>query len=79
MVFENQIIEPPIVCLANPNVDNWIKKHKIDNNKWKIADVDNYMSGNKFFKEVMDNSEFKQFVSKYKQRKDLIDDRVSKY
>ena len=77
VVFENQIIEPPIICLANPNVDNWIKRHKINNKNWKIADVDNYMQGNKFFNQILENSEFKVFVDKYKNRKDLYEDRVS--
>ena len=77
VVFENQIIEPPIISLTSPNVDEWIKRHKINNNEWKISDIDNYMRGNKFFNKIMDQSEFKIFADKYRDRKDFFEDRVN--
>lgn len=78
VIFENQLKEPPIISMTNPNFDEWIKKHKINHNNWRITDIDNYMRGNPFFNRVMDSEAFKDFVDKVKSRKDFYDDfRVS--
>lgn len=45
VIFENQLQEPPIISLANPNVGEWIKRHRINHSNWRISDVDNYMKG----------------------------------
>uniref|UniRef100_A0A7S3JLR9 Uncharacterized protein n=1 Tax=Euplotes harpa TaxID=151035 RepID=A0A7S3JLR9_9SPIT len=68
VIFENELQEPPSISLTNPNVEMWIKRHKINHKNWKIADVDNYMNGNKFFKNIMDSIEFTRFVDKYKDK-----------
>ena len=45
VIFENQLKEPPVIALTNPNIETWIMKHKINHNHWRITDIDNYMKG----------------------------------
>jgi len=49
VVFENQLKEPPVIALTNPNLETWIKKHKINHSNWKVTDIDNYMSGKNIY------------------------------
>lgn len=66
VIFENQLKEPPIISLTDPNIDRWLRHHKIDHNKWRISDIDNYMKGNPFFYKITDQEEFKKFVDRVK-------------
>jgi len=45
VIFENQLKEPPAIALTNPNIETWVKNHKINHDEWKITDIDNYMRG----------------------------------
>lgn len=66
VIFENQLIQPPIVSLSRPDMDKWIKHHKIDNSLWKISDIDNYMRGNPFFSKLKDQAEYQKFIDRVK-------------
>ena len=66
VIFENQLKEPPVISLTNPNPDKWIMNHKIDHSLWRVTDIDNYMKGNPFFNQIMDNAEFKKFLERSK-------------
>lgn len=45
VIFENQLQEPSLITLTNPNIENWVRKHKINHDNWRISDIDNYMKG----------------------------------
>lgn len=68
VILENQLQEPPVIALTDPNIEKWVKRHKINHNNWKITDVDNYMKGNPFFKKMLDASDFKKFVADIKEK-----------
>ena len=50
-VFENELIPPHHTYLINHDFENWLSNHTLDQSKWKLVDVDNFMRGNSFFKE----------------------------
>ncbi|CAI2368563.1 unnamed protein product [Moneuplotes crassus] len=83
VVFENELHGPPSISLSYPNIESWVKRHKIDHKNWKITDIDNYMKGNPFFKKVGDSSDFDNFVIKIKEEhtpeKDDYRNLISKY
>jgi hypothetical protein len=51
-VFENELISPPPAYLASQNFEEWLARHYIDPNGWKLVDIDGFMGGNSFFKET---------------------------
>jgi hypothetical protein len=51
-VFENQLISPHSTFLVKHDFEEWLARHEVDPNGWKLVDVDNFMKGNSFFKEI---------------------------
>ena len=48
-VFENEIEAPHHTALMNFNFENYLKKHKLNLEDWRLVDIDNFMKGNSFF------------------------------
>lgn len=49
LIFENELKSPNNLFLLTNNFENWVAKHEIDMNNWKLVDIDNFMKGNSFF------------------------------
>ena len=48
-IFECDMKAPPQMSFIDHNYMDVIKAYRINPNKWKIVDIDNFMQGNSYF------------------------------
>jgi hypothetical protein len=60
-VFENELIPPHHSYFIEHSFDEWLRRHSLDHNNWKLVDVDNFMKGNSYFKDTQSFKEMKEY------------------
>lgn len=51
------------MALVDNTYSEYLMKHRLNLKNWRIADVDNYMNGNPFFSDYMDENEWEKSVA----------------
>jgi hypothetical protein len=59
-VFENELIPPHHSYFIEHSFDEWLGKHTLNHNNWKLVDIDNFMKGNTYFKDTQSFKEIKE-------------------
>ena len=68
IMLENDLHNPPLISLADLSLEEWVDDHQLKDHSWKVADVDNFMGGNPFFKQMLDMSKYKTRISDLKKK-----------
>lgn len=55
-IFECELKAPPQLSLIDHTYNQYIDAYRMNFKNWKIVDIDNFMEGNHFFKEVTEEN-----------------------
>ena len=55
-LFECQLNAPPLLSLNDHTYREYVLMHRLNFSNWRLADMDNYMNGNPYFSDFLDES-----------------------
>ena len=62
-IFECDMKQPPQMSFIDHTYHEVLKAYRINVNKWKIVDIDNFMQGNSYFEQVEEEAVWNSKVS----------------
>lgn len=61
-IFECDMKKPPQLSFVDHDMNDYVNAYRINLNRWKLVDVDNFMRGNSYFNTIQEESVWKAKV-----------------